>query len=279
MNMIVEISVPIDAANDVAGFRNDNPYQMPSKERLNRFIKNRTVLKCESRKHGAAWMYYELTGELWSGRERRKEIYQYARDYVEKVITRYIGRYKFIHPKKSLDFLIKVMNRDVWGDWSRNFSWHGSYSRTAMEKVFPYQSDGKYCKVEFFTHQKCPRCGGALEKIYSENIRSPEPFDLDMRCGKILNQSWYPGLWFDKDGKVGVSTYSCCSKLCKEIESFLNGGHSLFNLAKQHGIKPNRQLSKYKYLSLEDKYAQAAADLLDFQARYLERIDSVGGAK
>ena len=63
--------------------------------------------------------------------------------------------------------------------------------------------------------------------------------------------------------------------MCAEVNDFMKGHHELIDAARKLHVKANRPITRYRNAPPQEKYVLGAAALLDFEARYRKKLDSI----
>ena len=190
--------------------------------------------------------------------ERYKTYYQYARDYAYEVFKRYESWHGHLNSLRAEDKLRQIMAR-YW--WRSNAHLHLPHSKTRL-----FIPQGPFCPIGPVGYQSkeggyhkdmCPICGNGLY----------------YKGGSIEDASHYSSYYSSFDIRYFQTTTKCLNKFCCEVSAFLKGHHDISSAAKQLGIKANRPLKKIKNATPEEAYALGAAALLDYEARYISKLN------
>lgn len=228
-----------------------NPYEKP----LNAPDQKDTYFRFYLSDPSTKWHWFEVSGALWWSKEKIKFQYSYATYYCLEVFERYIRRYKYISEKKCIDFINKVEARWQWGSQAHVRIPH------YLQSQYGLWSNGDFYQI-IFEESECEKCGSKTH-YRAGNWQLGEGVKLyyDYKAERTYHYGQF-------------STQPFC-KWCYEAEKFMRGQHHLIKAAKELKVTARRPLTAYRNAEPEDKVVIASAGLLDFEARYMQKRESI----
>ena len=243
----------------------NNPYpKMPDSERNAKYF----TRHCKDR-----WAFFEASkGHLFASRERRKFLYQYARDYCYGIFERWARRYKQYLPEaKQFDFVCKIAERDTWG--SRALTHY-----IDQNKYYPY-IEGPTTEVAFY---QLHLGMNEREKITCRYCGSNAVADMGLaKQGDYNNlRHYYSRSDTPDDGdcrSIEFADVRCPNNFCKEVIAHWNGQGAARDRAKMVKVKWWVPKKDIEGLTPSEQYTIVAANLLDMEARTIEK-ERIGAA-
>ena len=202
-------------------------------------------------------LYRAMRNKSYDQKTRLKHHFQFARDYSFFVFERYVRMYGYLDTKRQFDFVKGIIIRWQRTDYRAHVHIYNPPKLTCIKVLGDYCPIGHagYACDHYYIIDKCRFCGSEKEIIKGHVIKH------NKRHPKLICDTFH----YERGSS------RCTNVHCREVSQFMRGHHPLVKPATAEGVLQKRPVSKINGVNEHD-YAIGSAALLDFEARYIEKI-------